>query len=113
MGASDGLTLRDIARRIVFPKQTMNSAVAKMQCDGLVVLESAEGSRKEKSVRLTDTGRAPMMTAWRVSANRHSSSTTSTTSRSRSRCGGIFYSVEELAVDGEGIGWMRQARKSE
>ena len=57
MGASDGLTLRYIARRMAFPKQTVNSAVAKMQDDGLVTLESAEGSHKEKSVRLTDTGR--------------------------------------------------------
>ena len=57
-GEPDGLTQRDIARRMAFPKQTVNSAVAKMQGDGLVALESAEGSRKEKSVRLTDAGRA-------------------------------------------------------
>ncbi len=56
-GAPDGLTQRDIARRMAFPKQTVNSAVAKMQCDGLVALDSVEGSRKEKSVRLTDAGR--------------------------------------------------------
>lgn len=57
-GEPDGLTQRDIAQRMAFPKQTVNSAVAKMQGDGLVALESAEGSRKEKSVRLTDAGRA-------------------------------------------------------
>ena len=105
--------VRAFARIMAFPKQTVNSAVAKMQCDGLVALESAEGSRKEKSVRLTDTGRVPRTTAWRTSANRPSSSTTSTTSRSRSRRGGISPSVEELAVDGGEIGWMRQSRKGE
>ena len=62
-GAPDGLMQSDFTRRMAFPKQTVNLAVVKMQGDGLVALESAEGSRKEKSVRLTDTGRTPMMTA--------------------------------------------------
>ncbi len=48
---------------MAFPKQTVNLAVVKMQGDGLVALESAEGLRKEKSGRPTDAGRAPMMTA--------------------------------------------------
>jgi len=87
-GAPDGLMQSDFTRRMAFPKQTVDSAVAKMQGDGLVALESAEDLRKEKSVRLTDTEHVPRTTAWRVSVNHPSSSTTSTTNRSRSRCWG-------------------------
>jgi len=54
---ADGLTQREIARRMAFPKQTVNSAVAKLESSGLVTLAAVEGSRKEKVITLTATGR--------------------------------------------------------
>ena len=53
-----GLTQHGLVSRMFQPKQTVNSAVAKLSREGLAVLRAAAGSRKEKVVRLTSAGRA-------------------------------------------------------
>lgn len=56
--AGTGLTQHGLVCRMFQPKQTVNSAVAKLSREGLAVLRAAAGSRKEKVVRLTPAGRA-------------------------------------------------------
>ena len=57
LASEDGLTQHEIADMMMFPKQTVNSAVARLAKDGMVEFFAAEGSRKEKRIRLTATGR--------------------------------------------------------
>lgn len=49
------ITQRDIVAANAFPPQTINSALKKMEADGLVTLLDAEDKRK-KQVRLTEAG---------------------------------------------------------
>lgn len=57
LASEDGLAQHEIAGMMMFPKQTVNSAVARLAKDGKVEFFAADGSRKEKRVRLTATGR--------------------------------------------------------
>ena len=57
LASEDGLTQHEIADMMMFPKQTVNSAVARLANDGMVEFFAAEGLRKEKRVRLTAAGR--------------------------------------------------------
>lgn len=58
LASEDGLSQREIAGRLMFPKQTVHSAVARLAREGMVDFSAADGSRKEKRVRLTAAGRA-------------------------------------------------------
>ena len=57
LAAKDGLAQHELAELMMFPKQTVNSAVAQLAKDGMVELASMDGTRKAKNVRLTEAGR--------------------------------------------------------
>ena len=57
LASEDGLTQHELAESMAFPKQTVNSAVARLAKDGMVELASIDGTRKAKNVRLTAAGR--------------------------------------------------------
>lgn len=57
LASEDGLTQHEIAGMMMFPKQTVNSAVARLANDGMVEFSAMDGSRKEKRIRLTAAGR--------------------------------------------------------
>lgn len=48
----------DLANAWFFPKQTVNSAITRLEKDGLVRLEPLPGTRNRKNVLLTETGKA-------------------------------------------------------
>lgn len=52
------LTQSDMCDRWYIPRQTCNSAVKKLQMDGLVELSTAQGRGNTKYVTMTDAGRA-------------------------------------------------------
>ena len=55
---SRAATQRDIAERLSYTKQTLNSAVRSLAEKGLVVLSPAAGDRRSKEIRLTEDGLA-------------------------------------------------------
>lgn len=57
LASDDGLSQHEIAGMMMFPKQTVNSAVARLVMDGMVEFAAIAGTRKEKKVRLTAAGR--------------------------------------------------------
>ena len=57
LASEGGLTQHEIAGMIMFPKQTVNSAVARLTKDGMVEFAAIDGTRKAKRVRLTAAGR--------------------------------------------------------
>ena len=57
LASDDGLSQHEIAGMMMFPKQTVNSAVARLAMDGMVEFAAIAGTRKEKKVRLTAAGR--------------------------------------------------------
>jgi len=54
----EGLTQRDLAGLLMFPKQTVNSAVSRLAREGWAEVGADGASRKSKRVRLTALGRA-------------------------------------------------------
>ena len=57
LAAKNGLAQHELAELMMFPKQTVNSAVAQLAKDGMVEFAAIDGTRKAKNVRLTATGR--------------------------------------------------------
>ena len=57
LAAKAGLAQHELAELMMFPKQTVNSAVAQLAKDGMVELAAIDGTRKVKKVRLTAAGR--------------------------------------------------------
>ena len=57
LASEDGLAQHEIAGMMMFPKQTVNSAVARLAKDGMVEFSAMDGSRKEKCIRMTAAGR--------------------------------------------------------
>ena len=58
LAAKDGLAQHELVELMMFPKQTVNSAVAQLAKDGMVEFAAIGGTRRAKNVRLTATGRA-------------------------------------------------------
>lgn len=54
----EGLTQRDLAGLLMFPKQTVNSAVSRLAREGWAEVGADGATRKSKRVRLTAEGRA-------------------------------------------------------
>ncbi|MDY3212501.1 MarR family winged helix-turn-helix transcriptional regulator [Pyramidobacter sp.] len=55
--SSDGpITQQDLIEKMMFPKQTINSAVMKLSKEGLVQLQIIPGTRNRTTIFLTDTG---------------------------------------------------------
>ena len=54
--SSETFTQQDLIEQIMFPKQTINSAVVKLEKKGLVELTHLPGSRKRKQITLTKAG---------------------------------------------------------
>lgn len=52
----DGMTQQQMIEVMMFPKQTINSAVSALAKNGMVALESGAENRKNKIVRLTKKG---------------------------------------------------------
>lgn len=57
LASEDSLTQHEIADMMMFPKQTVNSAVARLAQDGMIEFAAMDGTRKAKKVRLTAAGR--------------------------------------------------------
>lgn len=55
--SSDALSQQDLIEKMMFPKQTVNSAVAGLVKKGLAELKMIPGTRNKKSVTLTKAGR--------------------------------------------------------
>ncbi|MBR3355663.1 MAG: winged helix DNA-binding protein [Oscillospiraceae bacterium] len=53
----DGVTQAEIGQILNVPKQTVNSALKKMESDGLIYLNNDGKDRKKKRVFLTETGK--------------------------------------------------------
>lgn len=51
------VTQQDLCRQGSFPKQTVNTAISNMVKNGYVTLEPIPGSRNQKRIQLTDSGR--------------------------------------------------------
>ena len=56
--AAEGLTQQDLIETMLFPKQTINSAVMKLAKQGLLELLLVPGTRNRKTIRLTEAGTA-------------------------------------------------------
>ena len=52
----DGVTQAEIGQILNVPKQTVNSALKKMEVDGLIYLKNDDKDKKKKRVFLTETG---------------------------------------------------------
>ncbi|MBR0450707.1 MAG: MarR family transcriptional regulator [Oscillospiraceae bacterium] len=52
----DGVTQAEMGQILNVPKQTVNSALKKMESDGLIYLANDEKDKKKKRVFLTETG---------------------------------------------------------
>ena len=52
------LTQKELCDNLFLPKQSINSALKKLEADGCLTLEYAENSRKRKLIRLTEKGDA-------------------------------------------------------
>ena len=52
----DGVTQAEIGQILNVPKQTVNSALKKMEADGLIYLKNDDKDKKKKRVFLTETG---------------------------------------------------------
>lgn len=52
----DGVTQAEIGQILNVPKQTVNSALKKMEGDGLIYLKNDDKDKKKKRVFLTETG---------------------------------------------------------
>jgi len=57
LASENGLTQHEIAGMMMFPKQTVNSAVARLANVGMVEFTAMDESRKKKCIRLTAAGR--------------------------------------------------------
>lgn len=55
---ADGATQRKISDKMIFPLQTVNSAVSALAKNGMVTLETDRENRRNKIIRLTESGRA-------------------------------------------------------
>ena len=56
--AKDGMTQREICDRTFQSKQIVSNIIKNLGADGYVVLEENADDRRNKTVRLTETGRA-------------------------------------------------------
>lgn len=56
-GSIDGVTQQELCRQSCFAKQTVNSAVKSLSIGGIVKLCPIPGTRNQKNVVLTDSGR--------------------------------------------------------
>ncbi len=56
----DGVTQAEIGQILNVPKQTVNSALKRMESDGLIYLKNDDKDKKKKKVFLTETGRNMM-----------------------------------------------------
>jgi len=52
----EGLTQKELCDVVFMPKQSVNTALKKMEKDGYIVLEYAENSRKNKVIKFTEKG---------------------------------------------------------
>ncbi|MBR0031566.1 MAG: MarR family transcriptional regulator [Treponema sp.] len=55
--SDDGMTQLEMTEAMMFPKQTVNSAVQNLVKDNLVTLEAVQGTRNSKKVLLSKKGR--------------------------------------------------------
>ncbi|MDO5115796.1 MAG: helix-turn-helix domain-containing protein [Synergistaceae bacterium] len=56
--AKDGMTQKEICGRTFQSKQTVNLIVKNLLADGCVTLVESDGDKRNKTVRMTDAGRA-------------------------------------------------------
>lgn len=57
LAAKGGVTQQDVASMMMFPKQTVNSAVAHLVKDGMVLLKALPNARNSKKIAFTRKGR--------------------------------------------------------
>ena len=57
VSAGEPLTQQDLIEKMMFPKQTINSAIMNLVKSGHVELQIVPGTRNRKTILLTDTGR--------------------------------------------------------
>ena len=55
--SEDELSQQDLIEKMMFPKQTINSAVAGLAKKGLIELSMIQGTRNRKRISLTDDGK--------------------------------------------------------
>lgn len=51
------MTQKQIGESCALPKQTVSNAIRKLKTDGYVTLEASSNDRREKYIRITDTGK--------------------------------------------------------
>ena len=56
VSSNEPITQQYLIEKMMFPKQTINSAVMKLSKEGLVQLQIIPGTRNRKTILLTDTG---------------------------------------------------------
>lgn len=56
--AADTVTQQELCRQCFFPKQTVNSSIARLIRNGIVTLETIPGTRNQKRILLTGEGAA-------------------------------------------------------
>lgn len=57
VSSEESLTQQDLIEKMMFPKQTINSAIMNLVKNGSVELQIVPGTRNRKTILLTDTGR--------------------------------------------------------
>lgn len=57
ISSEDPLSQQDLVERMMFPKQTINSAVSSLAKKGLLQLSAIPGTRNRKRIELTEEGR--------------------------------------------------------
>ena len=57
VSSDEPLTQQDLIEKMMFPKQTINSAIMNLVKSGHVELQIVPGTRNRKTILLTDTGR--------------------------------------------------------
>jgi len=57
VSSKEPITQQDLIGKMMFPKQTINSAVVKLAKDGFLELRIIPGMRNRKTIQLTDAGK--------------------------------------------------------